>query len=116
MQRVQRSRKKGAKLPANTRCVNRPTKWGNPYKIEKRGKSYIIEDIRTDKTHGKLYENKNDAAALAVELFTVYIKKELQKGNLNLNELRTFDNLACVCSLQAPCHADVLIELLAKTE
>jgi len=27
MQRLQRSQKKGAKLPPNTKCVNRPTKW-----------------------------------------------------------------------------------------
>jgi len=31
IQYVQRSRKRGAKLPENTRCCIRGTKWGNPF-------------------------------------------------------------------------------------
>lgn len=31
--RVQRKRSKDFKLPENTVCVNRPTKWGNPFKL-----------------------------------------------------------------------------------
>ena len=29
--RVQRSRRKGARLPPNTLCCTRPAKWSNPY-------------------------------------------------------------------------------------
>jgi hypothetical protein len=32
-QRVQLSRRKGWRLPANTTSVARPTKWGNPYRV-----------------------------------------------------------------------------------
>lgn len=33
-ERVQRRRTKGFTLPPNTVCVNRGTKWGNPFRIE----------------------------------------------------------------------------------
>jgi hypothetical protein len=34
LKRIQRKRTKGFKLPPNTVCVNRGTKWGNPIKLE----------------------------------------------------------------------------------
>ena len=33
LKRVQRKRSKGFKLPANTKCVDRTTKFGNPFKL-----------------------------------------------------------------------------------
>ena len=115
VKRVQRSRRKGSKLPTSTRCVNRGTKWGNPYKVVNRGGSWGVQDKNGDEL-GKLCENKNDAAALAVDLYAVYVNEQIKKANLNLDELRNFRNLACWCSLDAPCHADFLIELLNKTD
>ncbi len=29
--RIQMSRRKGSRLPANTKVVARPTRWGNPF-------------------------------------------------------------------------------------
>lgn len=114
MKRVQRKRIKGYRLPTSTKCVNRGTKWGNPFKVVPIRNNWIVKDEQ-GKVYSKLCESKDAAAAKAVELYAVFVKEELQVGNLSLDELRTFDNLACFCSLHSPCHADVLIELLSTT-
>jgi hypothetical protein len=40
MERIQRKRTKGWRMPENAVYVGRPTKWGNPYQV---GKMYIPE-------------------------------------------------------------------------
>jgi hypothetical protein len=45
--RVQLSRKKGWKMPPNTIYVGRPTKWGNPYKVEDVGQGRAVQDLDT---------------------------------------------------------------------
>ena len=49
-----------------------------------------------------------------IELYRMWIKGELKAPYLptppNIEELKGKD-LACFCSISAPCHADVLLEL-----
>jgi hypothetical protein len=87
VQRLQRSRRKGARLPTGAIVVNRPTKWGNPHSLEL-GRLEAVRRYRHDLLAGRL--------AITVE----QIRKEL-KGR----------DLACYCPLDEPCHADVLIEI-----
>lgn len=89
MERIQRKRTKGFRLPENTKCVNRGTKWGNPFKVAEHGREKSIE------------------------LYREYIAGKIERGELNLEELRGY-NLACFCDLNDACHADVLLELLDK--
>ena len=84
-QRFQRSRRKGARLPAGVVVVSRPTKWGNPYPLDI-GRDVAVLRYREDLLAGRL--------AVTVE--------EARR------ELRGRD-LACYCPLDAPCHADVLL-------
>jgi hypothetical protein len=35
--RIRRSRAKGSRLPENTVCVDRSTKWGNPFVVGEHG-------------------------------------------------------------------------------
>jgi hypothetical protein len=81
MKRIQRKRTKGWKMPPNTIYVGRPTKWGNPYQ----GLSEI-------------------------PMYREWVKDEIKAGRLNIRELRGH-NLACWCPLDAPCHADILLEI-----
>ncbi len=91
--RLRLSRKKGFDLQSWSREVNglpavkvaRPTKWGNPYKIG----SALIADA------------ESSVMAFAANL---------PVGDGWLEPLRG-RNLACFCKLDAPCHADVLLEL-----
>lgn len=86
--RIQRRRTAGWRMPENTVYVGRPTKWGNPYKINER-------------------LNKENAVALFREFVEIHIPAE------ELKELKG-KNLACWCKEGSPCHADILLEFANK--
>lgn len=97
--RLQLSRKKGFDLQAWSREVNglpavnvaRPSKWGNPYKV------------------GPL--DAETAVRLFRDIWHVALLGEHgEQRRAMLSELRG-KNLACWCAPDAPCHADVLLEL-----
>lgn len=85
--RIHRKRTKGWKMPPNTVYVGRPSKWGNPWRVE-----------------------PGCSAELAVTFFRRRIENnrwsEPNKWSIRA-ELRG-KNLACWCPLDQPCHADVL--------
>ncbi len=108
--RVQRSRKKGSKLPPVTCCVTRPGPFGNPFKWQgAREAGYLGTDT--------------ELRAFAVRIFREWLtnneryahgfERERQILLKRLPQLRGF-NLACFCPLDQPCHADVLLELANK--
>ncbi len=81
-------------MPANTVYVGRPTKWGNPYRLE-------------------VFDGKREAVVAA---FWRYLHHENGAELRNaVRELRG-KNLACWCPLDQPCHADVLLELANTPE
>jgi hypothetical protein len=87
-QRVQLSRRKGWRLPPNTVSVARPSKWGNPFRVERYGRREAVRRYRR-RLHGSP-EGLPDAA-----------RRELRGKNL-----------ACWCPLDGePCHADALLEI-----
>ena len=86
-QRLQRSRRKGARLPPDAVVVTRPTKWGNPHPLEM-GRDEAVRRYRDDLFAGRLAISVEDAR----------------------RELRGRD-LACYCPLDQPGHADILIEV-----
>lgn len=96
--RVQLSRTKGWRMPPNTVKVDRSTRWGNPFPIEK--------------------EHPWKDAAWSVLQFSFWIDRlEVFPGKHappSLAEIRADlrgKNLACWCKPGATCHADVLMEL-----
>ena len=84
IKRIQRKRTKRFKLPPNTVCVNRGTKWGNPFRVEDYGRDEAIAKFR---------EYARD---------------------WDVTELTQVDNIACFCKVGEPCHGDVLIEMVNK--
>lgn len=108
--RVQRKRTKGYKLPPNTVCVTRPSKWGNPYAVS-RG----IAD-GTWRVDGpgvyRSFTDRDDATIASLVLYRAYVRRA-QVHCLAMppvSELRG-KNLACFCPLDRACHADILLEL-----
>lgn len=83
--RVQLSRKKGWRLPANTVKVARPSFFGNQFRVGVDGDQ--AECV-------KFYRSSIGG------LLRIKIKQELRSMNL-----------ACWCKLDQPCHADVLLEI-----
>ena len=131
MNRVQRKRTKGFKMPPNTKCVNRGTKWGNPIKL-------IGDMIYINASHRRkildpwVYLCMGDINDV-VELYRLLVTDNISLTdryfestydidwwldyfrNLDVKELNG-KNLACFCSLSSPCHADVLLELAQKND
>ncbi len=115
VERVQRSRTKGWKMPPNTVYVGRGSAWGNPYRVVEYGKF----DDGTTAWAGRheweldypVQRSRAEAATRAVEGFKTWLFT--QKGSTarsRIKELRG-KNLACWCPTDQPCHADVLLEL-----
>jgi Domain of unknown function (DUF4326) len=86
--RIQRQRSRGWRQPINAIYVGRPTKWGNPHKVET-GHHPAEEAVM-------LYRRDLNAGSLP---FTIDdVRREL-KGR----------DLVCWCKLDSLCHADVLL-------
>ncbi|MCV3209645.1 DUF4326 domain-containing protein [Mesorhizobium sp. YC-39] len=118
--RIQLSRRKGWRMPQNTVKVDRSTKWGNPFVADSEGVAMECVPLGLDG------EDRIDRATASVDLFRRWLTggkvNELiaaflprPKGpppafRLIQRDLRG-KNLACWCKLDAPCHADVLLEI-----
>ena len=94
--RVQLRRTKGWRMPENTVKVDRTTRWGNPFVVSK-------------------YNTPEKAVAQFRRAVADYADVGLwldfdPESERALAPLRG-KNLACWCPLDAPCHADVLLEL-----
>lgn len=113
--RVQLSRKKGWRMPPNTVSVARPGAFGNPF---------TVSDCREAGYRG----TDEQIASRCVEAFRVWLgpmwrnnwdgeESETRRALVRsrISNLRG-KNLACWCALDAPCHADVLLELANGTQ
>ncbi|CAN5279141.1 DUF4326 domain-containing protein [soil metagenome] len=85
--RIQLSRVKGWRLPDGAVKVDRSTMWGNPYRLD----------------GGRTAEQ-------AVEAFRLLVADSHALKEMAVKKLRGHD-LACWCAPDAPCHADVLLEI-----
>jgi hypothetical protein len=99
-QRIQRRRTRGWRMPEGAVYVGRPTKWGNPWRVDPTMQTWWSVRDRTlavtlfrdalDGNRGDRYGYPSD----------VEIRAELAGRAL-----------ACWCPLDQPCHADVLLEI-----
>lgn len=99
--RIQRRRTKGWRMPEGAIYVGRPTKWGNPAKV---GDAFAVQNAQGNWC-GHLM-----TASDAFEWYRVNITTGSEMAREAQSELRGKD-LVCWCSLDQPCHADVLLEL-----
>jgi hypothetical protein len=85
-------------MPPNTVYVGRPTKWGNPYKLGQEGR-----------------DRQPMAREQVILAYDHWLKSRLATEPTFLDELKGKD-LACFCPLDKPCHADVILKVLAEME
>jgi len=104
-ERVRLSRAKGWRMPPNTVKVDRTTKWGNPFIVGKDG-----DRAHCVKLYGYLM-----GGYLCVSTANVNEQKAARKYVEQNRKRLVGKNLACWCSLDGPCHADVLLEIANKT-
>ena len=106
--RIQLSRRKGWRKPANTVVVSRPSKWGNPFRIVP-----VSARGPFDVWFGDCFVAQSTDESRAREIAVERFRKHLLVFNVGDDDLEPLrgKNLACWCPLSSPCHADVLLEL-----
>lgn len=112
-QRIQRKRTKGWKMPPNTVSVTRPSIFGNPFPSDISGPADAVDRFRRWAT--------GNMSALEMSQSSRSDRWSGGNSSVNLVDVRRWmrdempklrgKNLACFCALDAPCHADVLLEL-----
>jgi hypothetical protein len=114
--RIQLSRQKGWRKPEGAIVVARPSRWGNPFSVERWGRERALTWFKmlasgiwdpqqlvglTDAEYDDVYRSRNEWLAR---------HHHLHPTDLARSDLAGHD-LACWCPLDQPCHADVLLEL-----
>jgi hypothetical protein len=137
-QRIQRKRTKGWRMPENTIYVGRPTQFGNPFEAYKcdccgywdvrdeNGVTYLVDhpyarrpEVRADR---RTWTSKQEAHREAVRLYaheaTYWFGGRINNDPDFADAVRGLrgKDLACWCTLDQPCHADVLLKLANQDE
>lgn len=99
-ERIQLRRTAGWRKPAGAVVVARPSRWGNPWRVDPSGH-----------VTGRTVPTR----AAAVAAFQQMLERgEHVEGYPSIDEIRTQlagRDLACWCPLTEPCHADVLLQV-----
>lgn len=107
IERLQRSRKAGSKLPEGTLVVTRPTIWGNPWEGPDAVFAYKLfcEQV----IGGSEYITAMESTLRIKRVFSRPIEqwKMLRSEMLGLQRSGV-THVACWCSLDKGCHADVI--------
>ncbi len=92
--RFQQFRGKRSKPNPEARCVTRPSRWGNPFKVEVYGQEKAVE------LHRRALLGSQIKALRVLGYDQAMVRRELRGRDLG-----------CYCRLDQPCHADVLLEV-----
>ncbi|MFJ3957723.1 DUF4326 domain-containing protein [Arthrobacter sp. NPDC090010] len=131
-ERIQRRRVKGWRAPEGAVFVGRQTMWGNPWQDfdgSVRGPAWadavareVTAPVVPSRFGGAVtYSDHSDpraAAEAAVDLFRkycVFLSRDFPGLLLEWTEPLRGKDLMCWCPIDAPCHADVLLELANRT-
>jgi len=107
--RIQLSRKKGWRKPKGTIVVSRPSRWGNPYRVDRISATEWACVFLSDE-FGPLAVGADTTREEALAKVISAYRGLVEDGYFGtLNGLRGHD-LGCWCPLDQPCHADVLLE------
>jgi Domain of unknown function (DUF4326) len=89
-ERIRLSRARGWRKPENAVVVSRPTVWGNPYPVgdSAESRAEAVRHYEEDLLAGRLKVTVDDARSRLAG-----------------------KDLACWCSLDGPCHAEVLLRI-----
>lgn len=96
--RIQLRRTKGWRKPEDAIVVSRPSVWGNPWKAGEDHPWYPA---------GQVLMSRQDA----VDFYRTSVQSFAPQTIVYLRHVLAGHDLACWCPLDAPCHADVLLEI-----
>lgn len=108
--RIQRRRSRGWRMPEGAVYVGRPSAWGNPYRVIRASESVWV--VEHQGCVVKRFATGREARAYAV----LRLAADLKTGGAPwtaeaVRERLEGRDLACWCSLDEPCHADLLLAL-----
>lgn len=116
--RIQRKRTRGWKMPPNTVYVGRPSKWGNPFKVDKTFyKEFILTQSPINNVsiefQFRVFHTKKEAIERSLNLYKKYLRKLFKNDfwKMGMHVELKGKNLACFCKEGEPCHADILLKL-----
>ena len=93
-------------MPPGAVYVGRPSVWGNPW----RAGDSVRTTYAARQEYGQWVRMATMTVEIAVAIYRQYAEKKAEEDPYWLKPLRGRD-LVCWCSLDAPCHADALLEL-----
>lgn len=109
--RIQRKRTRGFRLPPNTVCVDRTSRYGNPYKVQRHfERGHVMWVVRgLGATFGP-YATEGFARRVAVDQYRAITPSPVTLADLT--RIAEADFVACFCDPDdgMACHGDVLIE------
>lgn len=134
--RIQRSRENGSRQPPHTLYCGRPTRYGNPFRVEPVGKVWTVTwdgdwwlkvwSAKTPFVPRNLLEGLDDLGLLAVSTgerlanqsaamrYELLLDANPMIREAILAECRRHEHLSCWCPLDAPCHVETILYLLRK--
>ncbi len=105
--RIQRKREAGWRLPENTVCVDRTSRWGNPFRV---GDTVCLKTARKWAWKMRTPDFVCETAEVAVRRFSACLGLDDCMIAEVKKHLRGKD-LACFCDEGDVCHADILLEI-----
>ena len=112
---VQRKRSKGWRMPEDAIYVGRPTKWGNPYQVQRMLANLFGVYNSDGESIGGIYHTERTAQIDAVRMYEEMMRQKLESDSSVLDELKG-KKLACWCKVGEPCHRTALLRLLEEVE
>jgi Domain of unknown function (DUF4326) len=110
--RIQLKRERGWRMPPNTVRVDRTSRFGNPFSVDRYGPEEAVA------LHGSwITGGMSDEYIL--KLYPPLIGNHLvsrRKSMVGLLPMLTGKDLACWCPLDCPCHADTLLDLANRMD
>ena len=110
--RIQLRRTKGWRLPAGAINVARPGRWGNPYSVASFGRELAIRLFR--QSVNGIWSADGVPDGLVDEAYVLHQAFTRKIGGHPVEAARTElkgHDLACWCSVDEACHADVLLAI-----
>lgn len=110
--RIQRKRTKGWLMPDGAVYVGRPTSWGNPFSVQT-AREFGYCDGMSDLQAKQFVVDVFEEWLRLGELSEYWLPNSVEQWcwiRSNVHKLQG-KQIACWCSLDDPCHADVLVEL-----
>ena len=135
MERIQRKRTAGWRMPEDGVYAGRGSAYGNPFAIVKikerqyNNPYYCIKLVIINELSLQIYQTidlnqyfePNQVKKVAVKLYEKYIKLDHQEAGNNsiLSKMRRElpgKKIVCWCPLDQPCHVDIIIKLINNHE